>query len=284
MSDIYQTVTNQIIEALEQSGELELPWIGEAPIHRPVNAKSRNSYQGINTLTLWIKSHCQEIQSNVWATYKQWKELGCQVKKGEKSSPIIFYKEYLSRDDEEETRYVARASHVFNASQVEGYEIETQTVPKQPLFERLEKVDQFVAATNATITHQGRQAYYDPATDSITIPEINRFVPTETSTAQEGYYSTLLHELTHWTGPRLERDLEGRFGSQSYAMEELVAELGAAFLCSDLQITNRPRDDHAAYIKNWLQVLNDDRKAIFTAASLASKATAFLHQTTKPPH
>ena len=110
------------------------------------------------------------------------------------------------------------------------------------------------------------------------MPDRHRFIGTETSTATEGWYSTLLHELTHWTGAshRMDRTFGKRFGDDAYAMEEMVAELGAAFLCGDLGITAEPRPDHAAYIENWLRILKADRKAIFTAASAANKAAEYL--------
>jgi antirestriction protein ArdC len=139
-------------------------------------------------------------------------------------------------------------------------------------------VDAFVAATGATIRHGGNMACFIPKLDEIRMPERNAFTGSLTSSATEAYYATLLHELTHWTAPanRCGRDLSGRFGSESYAMEELVAELGAAFLCGELGIAVEPRADHAQYLAHWLQVLKADKRAIFTAASKAAEAAAFL--------
>jgi antirestriction protein ArdC len=139
-------------------------------------------------------------------------------------------------------------------------------------------VDAFIAATGAVIRHGGGRACYIPATDEIRMPERAAFTGSATSSAEESYYATLLHELTHWTGPvhRCGRDLSGRFGSDAYAMEELIAELGSAFLCGELGIAAVPRSDHAQYLAHWLAVLKADKRAIFTAASKASEAIGFL--------
>jgi antirestriction protein ArdC len=126
--------------------------------------------------------------------------------------------------------------------------------------------------------HGGHQAYYQPSTDSIHLPFRETFLQTETSSPEENYYSTLFHELTHFSGAkgRCDRDLTGRFGSSAYAMEELIAELGAAFLCGHFQMSSTPRADHAQYLANWLSVLKSDKRAIFTAASKASQAVDYL--------
>jgi antirestriction protein ArdC len=142
----------------------------------------------------------------------------------------------------------------------------------------LEQAEAFVAATGAAIHHGGSRAFYRPATDSIHLPPRDAFIGTPTSSPAESYFSTLLHELTHWTSaePRCNRQLGKRFGDQAYAVEELIAELGAAFLSADLHITAAPRADHAQYLASWLAVLKADKKAIFAAASKASEANAFL--------
>jgi antirestriction protein ArdC len=140
------------------------------------------------------------------------------------------------------------------------------------------RAETFVAATGASIAHGGDKAYYRPSTDSIQLPPREAFIGSPTSSPAESYYSTLLHELTHWTSmeSRCNRQLGKRFGDAAYAMEELIAELGAAFLCADLGITDEPRADHAQYIDHWLTVMKADKKAIFTAASKASAAADFL--------
>ncbi len=145
-------------------------------------------------------------------------------------------------------------------------------------------LDAFVARTGAAIQHGGASAYYSVPRDAIQLPPPSAFTGSPTSTATESYYSTLFHELTHWTAPahRCARDLSGRFGSAAYAMEELVAELGAAFLCADLGVTSAPRPDHAQYLADWLRVLRHDKRAIFTAASQASRAATFVQKAEKP--
>jgi antirestriction protein ArdC len=209
-------------------------------------------------------------------------EQGAQVRKGERGSLIVFYKRLeelpFEAEDDGQSRlnFVARASHVFNAQQVDGFE--------PPLPERLsefqtdQQAEAFVGAVGAEVRHGFTMACYRRSTDSIEMPEREWFVGTATSSPQESYYGVLCHELTHWTGAqhRLNRDLGKRFGDQAYAMEELVAEIGAAFLCSALGIASEPRPDHAAYVSTWLQVLKQDTKAIFTAASKAQEAYEHL--------
>jgi antirestriction protein ArdC len=172
---------------------------------------------------------------------------------------------------------MARASYVFNAAQVDGYQPDA-TAPEAAPIDPIAEADRLVAATGATIRIGGEEAYFAPKADYIAMPSQSRFTGTATSSATEGWYSTLLHELTHWSGheSRLAREFGKRFGDDAYAMEELVAELGAAFLCGDLGITVEPRPDHADYIGHWLRILKGDRKAIFTAASAANKAAEYL--------
>ncbi len=282
--DIHQHITNQIITSIEQgAGDFQLPWHqGGGIVSRPTNIASKKAYRGVNIVALWAASQACGFSSGIWGTYRQWSEAGAQVRKGEKSSYVVFYKELEfaraedGADAESETRLFARATPVFAAEQVEGFN--TEPVGDRPEIEPIDAADAFVRATGAAIAHGGTRAYYRPSTDSIQLPDRTAFVGTATSTAQESYYSTLLHELTHWTSPehRCNRTLGKRFGNDAYAMEELVAELGAAFLCADLGITLEPRLDHAQYLTSWLSVLKADKKAIFAAASAASKAVEFL--------
>ncbi len=204
------------------------------------------------------------------------------MRKGEKSSLVVFYKTFDVEQINDQTgqaeqaeRMVARASWVFNAAQVDGFPLDQTDIPAQPSFDPIAQAEAFVKATGAVIEEGGDKAYYVPSADIIRMPERRRFTGTATSSAAEGFYSTLCHELTHWSGSkaRLSRDRSARFGTEAYAMEELVAELGAAFLCGDLGLTPEPRLDHAQYIKNWLTVLKSDKKAVFSAASKASEAS-----------
>lgn len=282
-NDIHQQITDRIIQAMEAgTSGLQTPWhTGTAKL--PINVSSDRPYRGINILALWVAQQERGYGSNLWGTYYQWQCLGAQVRKGEKSSPVVFFREIV-RDEPKETdgvleekrALVARASLVFNAEQVEGYPL-ADTIELIDRTERIAAADQLVAATGAEI-RTGDKAAYWPISDYIGMPKRERFTGTETSTATESYYSVLFHELTHWSGAahRLNRRLASRFHSSAYAMEEMVAELGAAFLSAQLGIASEPREDHADYLSIWLSVLKSDKKAIFTAASKASQAAEYL--------
>lgn len=283
--DIHQHITDQIVAAIERGpGEFQLPWHSRGNIMAPRNIASRKAYQGVNIVALWAASFHLGYSSGVWGTYKQWAEAGAQVRRGEKSSYVVFYKELeVAGNDgdgegDTETRLFARATPVFSAEQVDGYSLAVADMPT--VIEPIAAADAVVRASQAVIRHGGSRACYRPSTDEIQLPPMADFTGTPTSTAQEAYYSTLLHELTHWTShtTRCDRQLGKRFGDDAYAMEELVAELGAAFLCAELGVTTGPRDDHAQYLASWLKVLRADKKAIFTAASQASKAATWLRR------
>lgn len=277
-NDVYQQVTNQIIVAIE-AGNLEtgLPW------HRvngglPINISTNKAYRGINTVALWAMEMDKGYSSSVWGTYKQWKEKGAQVKKGEKASLIVFYKSLEVEDGETgEAKEIpmAKISYVFNAAQVDGY---TVTLPEPKFIDSLTQVDSFIANTQAAIEHTGQTACYIPSQDKILMPEKQLFVGTQNESATTGYYSVLLHELTHWTGAKSRCDrVQAQRTKETYAFEELVAELGAAFLCGEFGIGCGSRADHAGYIASWLEALKGDSKFIFQAASQARKAADFLN-------
>lgn len=282
--DLHAEITNRLIAAIEADpGHPQLPWRrSSTPLWMPVNALSHNAYNGINVVNLWVAAEVRGFTSPHWATFKQWREAGCQVRKGAKAELVAFYKQYdvkPSADDESDDgkRRVARASYVFNAGEVDGF-----TAPDAPPLlgpiERMAAADRFIAATRACIEHGGDRAFYRPATDHIQMPDEGLFVGTETMTRDESYFAVLLHELTHWTmhKDRCDRQLDKRFGKEAYAAEELVAEVGAAMLCAEIGVTQDTRPDHAQYIANWLRLLKDDSKAIFTAAAKASAAVTYL--------
>ncbi len=285
--DVYTQVTNNIIAAIEAgAGDWQMPWhrSGEG-LNRPVNIDTAKAYRGINVVSLWASAQARGFTTGTWGTYRQWQANGCQVRKGEKSSLVVFYKEFDVADRNDDTgetehgkRLMARASWVFNADQVDGYEAPALPEPKNPV-QVIDAAELFVTGTGATIRHGGTRAFYRPSDDTIQMPERERFLGTETSTATESYYATLLHELTHWTGHdrRCDRQFGKRFGDDAYAMEELVAELGAAFLCADLGLALEPREDHAAYVDHWLEVLRGDKRFIVSAAAHAQRAVAWLH-------
>lgn len=282
--DVHREITDHIIAAIEKGvGDFKMPWHREASHAIPTNAFTGNQYNGVNVIALWVAAEIANFSFGLWATYKQWKLLGAQVRKDEKGSAIVFYKQTMrelldGETGETETKsfLFARASFVFNANQVDGWCAPKPTVSEPA--EILENAEAFVAATGADIRHGGDRAYHKRSTDHIQMPDRDRFTGTETSSATECYYATLFHELVHWTARkgRLNRKFPGGFAKETIAMEELVAELGAAFLCSEFAITNMPRPDQAAYVESWLKVLKNDKRAIFTAAGKASEAKQFL--------
>jgi antirestriction protein ArdC len=288
MPTIYDTITDQIVAALERgAGNWTRPWTVRAGDTSPMphNVESGNCYRGINTLILWCAAEEHGYPTHQWGTYRQWQERGGQVRKGEKSSSIIFWKstEYTKQNDDgqDETHkgMIARGYAVFNAAQVDGYTAPVR--PVAPEVARIAQADAFFAATDAVIRHGGIRAFYSPSSDHVQMPEYASFrSPTL-------YYSVLAHEATHWTGSkaRCDRTFGARFGDDAYAVEELVAELGAAFLCcGPWELDSEPREDHAQYLASWLRVLKRDSKAIFTAASKAQKAADYLIslQSTEP--
>lgn len=282
--DVYADVTDALIRVIEKSdGTVELPWQRAGlPMTLPMNAHSGNFYQGINILSLWAAAEICSFSTQTWATYKQWAELGAQVRGGQKSSLVIFYKEYDAEPDPENPddsgrRRVARASHVFNADQVDGFTLPAKPEPLGPI-ERIARADEFFANVGAVVKHGGDKAFYSPSHDFIQMPDEGLFVDTSTMTRTEGYYSTLGHEHIHLSGAkhRLNREFGKRFGDDAYAAEELVATVGEAFLCAELEITPEVRPDHAHYLAHWLKIMKSDKKAIFTAAAKAAEAVRYL--------
>ncbi len=279
-ADIYQRITDRIAAAIEAgAGTWRMPWHpgadGAAP-RLPVNAATGKPYRGINTVVLWATAQAEGYPSAVWATYRQWAELGAQVRKGEQSSPVVFWKisdkdEQEDGEDDRRSRVFARGYSVFNAAQVDGYA--APALPALPEPERIGRAEAFFAALGADIRHGGNRACYVPSLDQIRMPPFPAFRDAV------AYYATLAHEATHLTGhpSRCNRDLRGRFGEEAYAAEELVAELGAAFICADLALAPEPRPDHAAYVASWLKVLRGDKRAIFTAAAKAQAAADWMH-------
>lgn len=282
--DIHAEITQRLIELIETNpGMPQMPWRKSGkPLWMPQNALTSKLYSGVNILSLWVAAELRGFASPVYATYRQWQEKGCQVRRGERAELVVFYKNYSvdpkpDSPDDDGQRRVARASYVFNSSQVEGWIDPPEPEPLPPL-QRIEAADRFFANTGIKILHEGERAYYRPSTDMVVMPREELFCGTDTMTREEGYYSVLGHECCHATGhkSRLNRDLTGRFGSDAYAAEELVAAIGEAYICAELGITPEPRPDHAMYLANWLKILKGDNKAIFTAAAKASEAINYL--------
>ncbi|CAN5436625.1 zincin-like metallopeptidase domain-containing protein [soil metagenome] len=281
--DVYRAVTDSIIAAIEAgAGEFIMPWHGDGvAIAKPQNALTQMEYHGVNVLALWAQAYVSGYRSGFWASYKQWQNAGAQVVKGAEGSTIVFFKRIEGEPAEGEqpsVRLVARASRVFNADQVAGWEPPAPTKIYGDA-EITESVETFIAATKAEVHRAGSIACYRISDDYIEMPELSRFTGSSTISATEAYSATLLHELIHWAGARhrLARFGEG-LSKEELAAEELVAEIGAAFLCADLGVSNQPRPDHAAYVAYWLQLLKNDARAIFTASRLANQAAMYLHE------
>ena len=289
--DIREEVTNQIITLLEKVDleDYEPPFASFAAQGIPSNPTTEKQYQGINILSLWFNQQAKAFTSNEWATFKQWKDQGAKVRKGEKASRIIFYKTLIQEEEnakgqmEEHKIPMLKAYAVFNANQVEGYETPMEDMERVDKVKRIALVDEFCKNTKADIRYGENGAFYDIANDYINMPETSSFVDTHHADATENYYSTLLHELTHWTGAkhRLDREMKKTNSNlQDYAYEELVAELGSAFLSAQHGITQTQPEHHAIYIKEWLKALKNDKAHIFKAAAQAMKAVEFLNAPT----
>jgi antirestriction protein ArdC len=282
--DLHQTLTDQIVAAIERvsSNDFRLPWhrSGMSSI-QPKNALTKNAYRGINIVALWVAAEVHGYPHAMWASYKQWQELGAQVRKGERSSIVIFYKQYdVDPDPHDESddgkRHVARHSSVFNIAQVDGFALPEQ--PRASIIERDAAADAFFAATKVEIRHGGERAFYHTRDDYIQMPAEHLFRGSQYGSPREDYYCVLAHEATHSTAheKRLNRQLGKRFGDHQWAAEELVAELGSAFICAELGISPQPRLDHAQYLKHWLELMKEDKRAIFTAATRAQEAVSYL--------
>ncbi len=282
--DIYERVTTQIIAAIEAgAGEYRMPWHHNGTATTtPVNVASRKTYRGVNVITLWAAAHAAGYSAGIWGTYRQWHELGAQVRKGERGHLVVFWKmsdrnggaERQDGDDDhdEPARHMfARGYTVFNCAQVDCYT--PPDMPMLPAAERIEHADRFCAALNIDIRHGGSQACYIPSRDYVQMPEFAYFRDAI------AYYAVLLHECGHASGAkhRLNRDLSGRFGSAAYAMEECTVELLSAMICADLNLSVEPRPDHARYIESWIEVMRSDKRAIFTAASKAQEIADWMH-------
>jgi len=272
MSTVYQEVTDSIIKQLENGAMPWIkPWATDSTADK--NFLSQAPYKGINRLMLGLSSMVHGFGCPVWASFKQWQTVGATVRKGEKGTKIVFYspvtKENKATGDSESYNLL-KTYYVFNASQVDGVTIQAPTVPDKP-FNAIEAAELRIKLTGAVITHGGDSAFYAPSVDKINVPHKASFI------SEASYYATVFHELTHWTGSELRcnRNLKGRFGNPLYAFEELVAEMGAAFLCQDYRIAGELR--HAGYIQSWLKVLKEDSRAIFKAAALAQKAVDHIN-------
>ncbi len=282
--DLHQQVTDTIIWQLEQGTvPWHQPWAESqsSPLTIPVNQYTQKAYKGINVVLLWSAALEHKYTSNEWASLKQWNLKKQSVRPKEKGTMIVYW-DMLEKEIDGELQKIPflKYSRVFNRCQLKDYVPEhVQTDSRKPEFERLEHVEDFVRNTKARVDiEEDYGACYIGATDRICMPPPADFVGSATSSANEAFYATLMHELTHWTGhpTRLDRKLGKKHGLKKYAEEELIAELGAAFLCAELDITQQAKPDHAAYIAHWLNVLKENKYTLISSAVGASKAVDYL--------
>ncbi|MFO0255484.1 MAG: ArdC family protein [Betaproteobacteria bacterium] len=275
MRNVYQEVTDRIVAELEKGAAPWIkPWRTDSSADR--NFISGKPYRGINRLLLGMQGRA----SPHWATFKQWQEKGGKVRKGEKAAHIVFFKPVASIKETEDGAEltgkgycVIRDYCVFNAEQVDGVEIPEPAGESVPEIVRHDRAEFTLQKSGARIEYSGDAAFFAPSKDFIRMPKPETFV------SMAHYYAVAFHELTHWTGhkSRLDRDLEkGKFGNPAYAFEELVAEMGAAFLCADHGIQGELR--HAAYIQSWLKACRENDRAVFKAAALAQAASDYILQ------
>ncbi|HCA5652621.1 zincin-like metallopeptidase domain-containing protein [Klebsiella pneumoniae] len=273
-TDIYQTVTDSIIAALETGVK---PWA--CPWQRtpgmsglPSNYATGMGYSGMNIMLLWCSASEQGFNDSRWMTYKQAKAEGGQVRKGEHGTTAIFYTMLERENNEGETEYIPmlKTFTVFNVEQIDGLTLSDEAVFPAETFEPLPQAEALFRNSGATIIAKGQNAFFAPSTDEIHLPERRLF------SDAANFYATGMHELVHWSGAksRLNREMKGKFGSEDYAFEELIAELGSAFLMADLGIVGEVL--HESYIASWLKALRNDKRYIFKAASAASKAHRYL--------
>jgi len=283
--DLYAEVTHRIVDAIERGVR---PWCrpwssGKAAAGMVPRRHTGEAYRGVNVLLLWAAAQERGYTAQTWMTFRQAQAQGGQVRKGEKGTTVVFAGQFTpavgmneDSDDDAPTRQARaylRSYTVFNVEQVDG-------LPSPPASQPAEAPKVSVAAqafidrTGATVHHGGDRAFYAPGPDVVQLPHVRQF------RNEAAYLGTLTHELVHWTGhpDRLARQFGQRFGDQAYAVEELVAELGAAFVCARLNVGAEPRDDHAAYLAEWLAVLKADKRAVFTAAAQAQRAADYLHE------
>lgn len=280
---LYETITNDILAELESG---VAPWVkpwnaspGGETFLLPYNALTRRKYRGVNILILWRAAMRKGYRHPAWIGFHQAHELGGHVRKGETATPIVYGSTFVPKDErdkpEEEQQRVPflKKRIVFNVGQTAGLPEDLSRIPEPvPLPDAIAGVEAFLRTVGAQVRHGGDRAFYSPPFDFIALPNPEAFE------SAPHYYATSLHEHAHWTGheSRLDRDLSGRFGDPSYAAEELVAELAAAYLCAQLSIPGRLR--HAEYLGSWIKLLHDNHRALFTAASKATDAALYLSE------
>lgn len=296
--ETYEEITERIVEGLKKvdAGDWEAPW--DRTVGLPSNRKTGNTYSGVNVPLLWIAQMEGGYETSEWLTYRQAKKLDGHVRKGEKGTKIALFNTWnkdtvvdengntvdtepdeVSEDELDENNWrikterlpVWKTYTVFNVEQCEDIESDQPENHDEP---RRGEFEAFVERTEADINHGAPRASYDYGADEIQLPKFKAFE------SAAGYYSTLAHELTHWTGheSRLDRDFGNRFGDDEYAFEELVAELGSAFLTAKFNVGDGELKKPAQYVKHWIEMLEEDEYAIFLASSQAKEAVGFLEE------
>jgi antirestriction protein ArdC len=286
--DLYTETTARIVAALERG---VAPWVrpwSQIADAIPVNAQTRRPYRGINFTLLSLEAQARDFEVNRWLTYRHAQELGGRVRRGERGSPVVFWQlrkigvvaEAFPEHDEPpvtpaKVYPLLRAYTVFNIAQIDGLDPKF-TEAQLPAWEPEARAEELLLMSGARFRQGGTRAFYQPATDEVHLP------PRAAFATGAGYYNVALHELTHWSGHarRCQRDLTGRFGDAGYAAEELIAEMGAAYLCAHCHIDGELR--HASYLQSWLKLLRSDKRAIFTAAAHAQRAADYILKLAQP--
>ena len=288
-NDLYAAVTEQFVTALEAG---VAPWVRPWSFGidtLPMNAGTKRTYRGINVVLLGLEAQRHGYPRNGWLTYRQAADLGGQVRKGEQGCQVVYWRlrnvsavadTYPAEEEHDLPDRVVpllRSFTVFNIAQVDGLPSDLMAVPQAP-WEPEVRAEELLLMSGAVIRHGSTQAYYLPSMDEIHLP------PRQWFGKSGRYYATALHELCHWAGhsSRCNRQLGKRFGDAAYAAEELIAEIGASFLCAHCRVDGQL--EHAAsYVDSWLKVLRTDKRAVFVAATKAQQAADFVLRLTQPP-
>jgi antirestriction protein ArdC len=286
--DLFEAVTAQLIADIEAgAGTWRMPWHCLADSGTPTNADGR-PYRSTNALILAIQGSASGFTSGIWSTYRSYQRHGAQVRRGEKGTTVALWKPTTrpngtgadeTGDDAQPSGrgLIARTFTVFAAEQVDGADAivarRSSARGERDTPERIAEADRYLASIGVPIIEGGNRAYYSPADDTIHVPTVGQF------DSASHFHSTISHEACHASGhpDRIARDLTGRFGSDAYAAEELVAELGAAMWCAQMGISAATRADHAAYVASWLGILRADARALVTVASKAQAAIDYLN-------
>lgn len=270
--DAYAMITDKIIAAIEAGvAPWKREWQGAGGIMTPIRSNGEE-YKGINVLMLWIAAHAKGYTCNKWYTYKQAQAVGATVRKGEKAESVVYF-QMIERENKQTAKKekfpMLKVYSVFNAEQIDNLPEEEIPTPVDTGAKPIEYMEKFVANTKAKVQITGTQPCYSPVLDHIEMPAVNQFV------SAESYYGTLCHELIHWTGHDSRLARFDKHGSEDYAFEELIAEIGACFVTSKMGI-DKGIDRSAAYVASWLKALKNDKKFIFKAATQAQRAADYI--------